>query len=209
MLYIRKKRPPGTFIQYRKTPQATYDGMDTDVKDSLRTALLVEQGYLCAYCMTPLEDAHDKVKIEHYAPRSPSNELEYKNLLAVCCGNEGTPAKEQTCDTHKGNTILRVDPQNEGHIAQITYDGSGEISCKDEQLKEDLDKTLNLNCPRLKSARQQVLKAFFAVMSKDKQGKTASKAYLEKKLEYYRERRNDRLSPYCGILIYYLQRRIR
>ena len=51
MLYIQKNPPPGTFIQYQKSNGACFDGMDTDVKNALRTALLAEQGYLCAYCM--------------------------------------------------------------------------------------------------------------------------------------------------------------
>ena len=46
-------------------------------------------------------------------------------------------------------------------------------------------------------------------MKRDKQDKTASKGYLEKKLQTYQERQHGRYSPYCGILIWYLQRRIR
>lgn len=89
MLYIQKNPPPGTFIQYQKSNGACFDGMDTDVKNALRTM------------------------------------------------------------------------------------------------------------------------AFCAVMKRDKQDKTASKGYLEKKLQTYQERQHGRYSPYCGILIWYLQRRIR
>ena len=209
MLYIQKNPPPGTLIQYQKSNGACFDGMDTDVKNALRTALLAEQGYLCAYCMTPLEDAPDTVKIEHYTPRDSDNELTYKNLLAVCYGGKGKPYKEQTCDTHKRKTVLIIDPQNKSHTDQICYGMDGAIRTRNARIQADLDNVLNLNCVRLKGVRKQVLMAFCAVMKRDKQDKTASKGYLEKKLQTYQERQHGRYSPYCGILIWYLQRRIR
>ncbi|WP_273698073.1 hypothetical protein [Selenomonas noxia] len=209
MLYIQKNPPPGTFIQYQKTNGACFDGMDTNVKNALRTALLTEQGYLCAYCMTPLENAPDKVKIEHYVSRDSENELVYKNLLAVCYGGEGKPPREQTCDTHKGNIVLSVDPQNKAHIEQIRYEMSGAVLSQNKPIMADLDNVLNLNCPRLIAARKKVLMALFAVMKRDKQDKSAVKGYLEKKLRTCQERKKGRASPYCGILLWYLQRRIR
>lgn len=208
MLYIQKNPPRGTFIQYQKSNGACFDGMDANVKDALRTELLTEQGYLCAYCMTPLEDAPDKVKIEHYMPRNTENELVYKNLLAVCYGGEGKPPREQTCDTHKGNTAFTVDPQNRAHIEQIYYEKSGVVCSQNEQIRADLDNVLNLNCARLIAARKKVLMALFAVMKRDKQDKSAVKGYLEKKLRTCQERKKGRASPYCGILIWYLQKRI-
>ena len=63
--------------------------MPKEVKEKLRTSLLEEQGYICAYCMKKLEDDFSKVKIEHYIARNEENQLDYNNLLAVCKGNEG------------------------------------------------------------------------------------------------------------------------
>jgi len=209
MIYIKKNEPPGEFIRYAKSSGACFDGMDSAVKATLRTALLQEQKYLCAYCMTSLEDLYKYVKIEHYVPRDADNELAYKNLLAVCCGNAGKPKTAQTCDTRKGNTILQIDPQNQHHMADIFYDGNGKIYIKNKEWQADLDDVLNLNCPELQAGRKAALDGLCAVLYKENKAKSASKAYLEKRLKFYQEGKDGRLRSYCGILRYYLQKRIR
>ena len=73
---------------------------DADVKKTLRESLLKEQGYLCAYCMRRINDAQD-TKIEHYKARTPENELQYHNLLAVCKGGEDGLPSARCCDTKK------------------------------------------------------------------------------------------------------------
>lgn len=209
MIYIKKNMQPGEFIRYAKSKAAHFDGMDGMAKKALRTALLEEQGYLCAYCMSRLEDSHHAVKIEHYEPRTAANELEYKNLLAVCRGNEGRPEKEQTCDTRKGNRILRIDPQNELQMTEIFYEGSGKICIRNEALQQDLDDVLNLNCLKLQAVRKAAVEGLCKVLSKDNGAKAASKTYLEKRLKFYQDGKNGRLPPYCGILLYYLQKKRR
>lgn len=83
MILIRKNRIPSSLVEYKRTDGASFDNLPKDVKDKLRTSLLKEQGYICAYCMKKLEDDSSKVKIEHYVARNEENELEYGNLLAV------------------------------------------------------------------------------------------------------------------------------
>ena len=108
MLYIKKNEPPGEFIRYAKSSGACFDGMDPAVKATLRTALLQEQKYLCAYCMTSLEDSYKCVKIEHYVPRDADNELAYGNLLAVCCGNAGKPKIKTAITKRFSGTSVRL-----------------------------------------------------------------------------------------------------
>ena len=43
------------------------------------------------------------MKIEYYIARNKENELDYKNLIAVCKGNEGESFERQICDTRKSN----------------------------------------------------------------------------------------------------------
>ncbi|MGX6592812.1 hypothetical protein [Cetobacterium ceti] len=85
MIKISKGTPPRSFITYANQPGATFDHMPTKIKDDLRKSLLKEQGYICAYCMTRLEDSPSKTKIEHFISRDEdiSKELLYDNLFIV------------------------------------------------------------------------------------------------------------------------------
>jgi len=92
-------------------------------KDELRKALLVEQGYICCYCMCTLhwDDCNpqkNNVKIEHWKPQTkyPEKVLDYDNLLAACMGGEGDTDELQTCDTKKGNKELKYNPSNRNHL---------------------------------------------------------------------------------------------
>ena len=80
MILIKKNRIPSSLVEYKRTINASFDNLPREVKDRLRTSLLKEQGYICAYCMKKLEDDSSKVKIEHYVARNEENELEYN-----CC----------------------------------------------------------------------------------------------------------------------------
>ena len=130
MILIEKKSEPACLREYRKTPGAKFDVMD---KTELRSSLLEEQGYLCAYCMKRIR-RDNKVKIEHYTARTPENELMYENLLAVCDGNETfiengrkVNPKRFTCDTMKKNKRLHINPQRLADMGTIYYDAQGRI----------------------------------------------------------------------------------
>lgn len=79
-------------------------------KNALNEQLLREQGYLCAYCMARITP--ENMNVEHWQPRHPPSSkaedklrskelqmlsLDYKNMLAVCPGNEGKPKDFQPC----------------------------------------------------------------------------------------------------------------
>ena len=100
MILIKKGREPESLTQYRKQPFAYYDGCD---KAPIRERLLIEQGYLCAYCMRRIDKQH--MKIEHWKPEamlSEAEKLDYHNMLAVCVGHlAGEDSKYDTCDSKK------------------------------------------------------------------------------------------------------------
>ena len=56
-------------------------------KRKLRKSLLIEQGYICCYCMRriDIENSH----VEHFWPKSvfTDKDMEYSNVLASCNGN--------------------------------------------------------------------------------------------------------------------------
>lgn len=210
MILIKKQYQPEKFREYVNSDKAHFDDMPTEIKSLLRKALLQEQGYLCAYCMTKISDAQN-VKIEHFVPRNTKNELDYSNLLAVCKGGEGRPYSRQTCDSHKKDILINVNPQNASDIETISYTRNGYIKSSIPAYQRDLDKTLNLNDERgyLIDNRSEALKSFQRQLY-HKLGKTnASREFLIKCLRQCSSLdKNGEYIPYVGIIIYYLQRRI-
>ena len=207
MIHIKKSTQPKKFQEFKQqNPQAHFDDMPPDIKAILRQSLLEEQGYLCAYCMSKI---CDKVKIEHYEPRNPQNELDYSNLLAVCTGNSaGNQREHQHCDTKKGNKHLHVNPQNIDHIKQISYRSDGTIYARDNaDFNADLNLTLNLNDDYgyLKANRKRALDVLKMNIRKIFANKSADRAYLEKLLNFYGNTdENGKRAGYGGIIIDYL-----
>lgn len=210
MLYIKKGAPPQYFTDFTlHNPNLHFDDMPSDLKHSLREALLHEQGHLCAYCMSRIDS--DNTKIEHYIPRHSDNELDYKNLLAVCRGNEGQPRRHQHCDTRKGNSTLHIDPQQAQHIAQLSYKSDGTIFSKgNSDFEHDLNSILNLNAPfgYLKNNRKRALDSLKLHIHNKLGSRSASSSFLQRALDFYTSNSEGHRAPYCGILIDYLQRRI-
>ena len=214
MIHIQKGKPPKKFVEFKKqNPHAHFDDIPSDIKAILRTSLLKEQGYLCAYCMCRLNDNHNEVKIEHYQPRNSDNELDYNNLLAVCTGNStnNEPCR-QHCDTKKGNTKLHIDPQQVAHIHQISYDSNGTIIAKENlDFTHDLNCTLNLNDDfgYLKENRRCALKALKDTIYRKFKDKPARIAFANQKLNFYSTMTDGKYPAYCGILIDYLMRHLK
>lgn len=130
MYQINKSKEPDSLTVYRAPPDAEYDGPNfTPVKDAIKTALLAEQGHVCAYCMQRI--GKDKMKVEHWACQAehPDEQLSYQNMLACCEGLEGQQGKFQTCDTKKGNQPLKYSPAQPQHQIndRVNYSSDGTI----------------------------------------------------------------------------------
>ena len=70
--------------------------------------------------------------MEHCKPRHPQDEiehdkkatLEFKWMLGVCYGNsieKGVKPEDTTCDAHKGNAELTINPFDELSVRKIKY----------------------------------------------------------------------------------------
>ncbi len=212
MINITKGKEPSSLIQYKQQPDAEYDGANfTPIKDDIRDQLLEEQGFLCAYCMQRLENDRLKVKIEHWhcQKNNLSEKLDYKNMLVVCLGNQGNPIEKQHCDTYKGKKDLTYNPANPKHDIQskIKYLVDGEIKSDDTVLNNELNKVLNLNYFILKQNRKKVLDSICEVLN-HKAG-TRTKIELSKILQKWQSKdQHGKLKEYCGVVIYYLKRKI-
>ena len=112
MKYIQKGSVPKELTAYLKTPGASYDGCP--YKEEWSKVLLKEQGYLCAYTLRRIKLG--ELKKEHLNPQNGTikNDLSYKNIVAVCKGNEGYKPEYTYADTRKGNQELdkRLYPTN-------------------------------------------------------------------------------------------------
>lgn len=228
MLPIHKS-PENPLEDFVRIPGATYNDAGIP-KDKLKESLLKEQGYLCAYCMSRISES--TMKVEHWYPQRSDTEgkelsaeekekerlssIDYKNMLAVCMGNEGHPQKEQHCDTRKGNKHLLYnpsDPQDHNRL-KIYYLRSGEIASEDtafcEQLgskEENKEGVLNLNCPKLMNNRAAIINSVL----KDLQNlpQKASKGKISSILKKWKEPNSSgRLKEYAGVAIYFLTKRL-
>ena len=129
---------------------------------------------MCAYCMRRIDENH--MKIEHWYPEdrlTESQKMDYKNMFGVCEGHiDGQKGKWDTCDTHKGNQILTINPQNIQQIREIKYrTKSGEIYSDNPAINKDLNETLNLNSEGhlLKQNRKAVLDSVIVALGHEKQ----------------------------------------
>lgn len=222
LLKINKRTPPPEFVgaavrakytYYRALPgkKTPYDLLESKAKEALGKALATEQGHLCVYCMSRIGD-HD-MKIEHLYPRHDEMgkgaelSVEYTNLFASCRGGEGEPKRLQTCDTHKGNAIISVNPLNSDSIAKISYGYDGKVKSDDSDIEQDLNDTLNLNVEKLKRNRLEAwnhMRARIARKNLNEQIKMYT-AFIEGEGQV----NSDMKMEYAGFLLFMAGRELR
>lgn len=212
MIYIQKGNEPVSLTEYKKQQYAYFDGCN---KDDIRERLLQEQGCLCAYCMRRIDKDH--MKIEHWYPEDKLSELaklDFKNMLGACPGHvEGQKGNEDTCDTHKGNKIITVDPRDIRTLDEIKYRSkSGEIYSDNVAIQEDLDQTLNLNSSGhyLPQNRKEKLNSVINELERKMPNGIWSKEKLEAFIaEYSKPDADGRKKEYLGIVIWYLNKKLK
>jgi uncharacterized protein (TIGR02646 family) len=220
MREIRKGHEPRELQEYRCKPDAVYDGPlftsrstpnKKSVKDIIRSQLLSEQGWLCAYCMKRIGDTEMKVEHWHCQDNYPLEQLDYRNLLAVCQGNEGQPEKKQTCDTCKLNRDLKYHPANPDHHieGQIRFLSNGDIQSDDGEFDKQLDEILNLKKegnPQLAKNRKAIWDAVHEQVSKQPGSRTLEE--IDRLLSKWNmPTEKGLLQPYCAVAVYYLRKR--
>ncbi len=173
MRWIRKNAPPHEFQVYVKVENATFEDMDTAVKDVLRQALFDEQSGICAYCQRKLKVT--KTKIEHHCEQSICNgengaedkRLDYANLLLVCLG-KGGENDDLHCDTYKATLNqakglpMQINPIIRNHMLTITYSTNGRIRSTNELYNKELNDILKLNIDYLKDMRKKKWRSIYS-----------------------------------------------
>ena len=200
-----------------------YNLLNHEEKQIVLQSLMKEQGHLCAYCLRRIPDEReipeeiDPVTIEHWLPRSTSNHkevgqgLDYNNMFAVCSGNRGKrhtrKTRDFTCDAKRKGSYkqLKLNPCDPTTLELIKYQEDGIMYSLDEDVQDDIEVKLNLNCisaaVQLPESRRKVLEALQAEIP-DKYDEAVS--FCKQALDMY-EGEIDPKTEYSGILISWLK----
>ncbi len=221
MILITKGPEPPELTDAKRRGLKDYDELENkpEVRKAIKKQLLKEQGHLCAYCMQRI--TIDAMGIEHYIPQHPEDQdydpaltIDYRNMLAVCKGNEQNAGCYQNlaCDKHRKNQPLRVNPCSVASISHIKYRTNAIIYSDDPSIDYDVNVVLNLNNipSKLPQNRKSALNALQKKIHDDLKGKSMTKVNCQKYLDYYKAKNeSDELKPYVGILIAYLEKKLR
>jgi len=202
---------------YKEYKQKTQEGCSQNENLNLRKFLLEEQGYICCYCMNTISCNYSK--IEHYKPQSKFRSLQitHNNLFVACCGKTIDRKKYKTCktydkeinqdynetfcDTYKDDTPLKYIDLLSNIENQIKYDKYGVISSNNNNINDELNNVLNLNCKTLIRQRQETLDRLKVNLRR----KGYKKSVLEYYLKQYQNRdSNNRFAPYCQMIVYFI-----
>lgn len=212
MIWIQKGDEPTFLTQYKRQPHVYYDGYSH--KEDLREALLRDQGYICAYCMRRIKNDRNTMKIEHWKPQSKLNteieKLDFQIMLGVCDGCRGAKDQYTTCDEHRHESELYVNPLHQDTIDAIYYNWQGEIKSENKRINDDLDKILNLNCEQAPSRIVQNRKAVYEECMKQlttlkRNGKLNANT-LRKILQRYEQPEDGKKQEFVGVPIYLLKK---
>lgn len=193
MIHIQKSIEPQVLTQEKRNGVNLYSELTTGTLEAIRKQMLEEQGYLCAYCMQRI--VLETVTIEHFLAQNPADaggevglSIDYNNMLGVCQGNKaGGNYKALTCDKHRGNIPLFMNPLQKHLVQQIKYKGDGTIYSDDPQINKDLEETLNLNYAGVsfKKNRKAVLDALKRYMDKEFASRKVPVQKLTQFFEYF------------------------
>lgn len=205
MIWINKGKEPIEWTKRRLTPNVTYGAIS-----ELREALLKEQGYICAYCMRriPVKDnkSDSTSKIEHILSRTKHSDLQmqYSNMVICCPGC--IDGENLHCDASKGEKDIKCSPLKIDVIHTIRYMvSSAEIKSTNEEYNIELNNILCLNNSLLKQNRKEAWDSVCCQLSKVGWNSTN----VRRTLKHFQERDSEgKLSPYCGIIIYFLKKKL-
>lgn len=220
MKQITKLQEPNSLLKHRAQQFANFDNIPIATKEELKQSLLLEQGYICCYCMRRIpEKSSPYMKVEHYKCQDhfQNLQLDYRNLLGACTGNEGHPKKLQTCDTQKANETLTINPltTNPSCETLFKFNSEGEMSSisDNEAVDKQINAILNLNMQSLKDARKEVYhvvqERVRTESKRTKKDKTAFVKFLNQELQVWHNKTDSKFRPYCLVAIYYLTKKIR
>jgi uncharacterized protein (TIGR02646 family) len=219
MKQIIKTAEPQSLVRHRAKQHSNFDNIPFDTKLELKESLLSEQGYICCYCMRRIpENIYPYMKVEHYKCQDFHEDLQlnYKNLLGACIGNEGQPNRIQTCDSKKGNKELTINLLTNTPRCEtlFKYNAEGEIMSIDDnsEVNRQLTEVLNLNMQSLKDGRREV----YLEVQKNVEAQSRQLGTKQLRVNYFEHEKQNWLTPkdkklkqFCMVAVYYLNKKIK
>ena len=205
MIKIDKSSEPIEWKKFRLTPGVCYEA-----KPELKKALLEEQGYICAYCMRriPVRDSNsdETSRIEHIKCQTNYSHLAlHYNNMVICC--PGAINSDFHCDKKKEKSDITFSLFRHNIFDTISYETkSGKIKSSDSKWDNEINTILNLNNVLLQLHRKEVIDATRKVLA-DKRWKNAK---LNEQLSKWQSLdKNGKRKAYCGVVIWYLSKKIK
>lgn len=214
MIKIVKNNQPNSLVTHKKSG-GNYDNIPKETKKELRESLINEQGYVCCYCLKRIPENKAELhhtKIEHFKCQVNYThlDLEYSNLHLACKGNAGQSEKLQTCDTAKANkdifSFSLIDNSLNGNIH---YAKDGTVFSENENIEKELNEILQLNNEQnIKKERESILKGLSESMRLLQQKGKLTKNILEKELQNWKDRIDNKHRPFFPVAVQYLENKI-
>ena len=201
---VKSRRQPRKWTEYCCTP-----GVDYQASPELREILLKEQGFICAYCMKGLDAEGKNTKIEHMKCRRlhPDLKFKYRNMV-VCCSGDTFGFRH--CDTSKGDEDISFDLLSDPFFTTLTYGlGTGTIKSSVASWDNEINNLLNLNNEYLKRERLAVLQAAIDTLDKNKNWNETQSELTRLRDEWDQMDKGGRYKQFCGIVVYFLNKRLR
>ena len=169
MRFIEKGPEPLLLRQWkwensRQRQNLAYSNIPAQALIELREALLMEQGYLCAYTMMRIASA-DKGHIEHVLPKSryPNKEVEYRNMIYCVPGSKAEPCEfgAKRKDAFDATSRNFISPLHRTCETRLSYDSSGTVSAKSatDTVAQKTVNVLNLNHADLVALRKAAIRS--------------------------------------------------
>lgn len=206
MIQINKGTEPVEWTAMKATPGFT----EYEPIPELRDALLIEQGYICAYCMRRIPAKDVKVdatsKIEHIKSQDdrPDLQLNYANM-AICC--PGNLNDEAHCDKLKGGNSVSFNLHTQALQQSIEYTSKdGFISSTNTTWDKEMNDLLNLNHTMLRANRKEALWGVIEYLN----AVNWTTQTINNKLNQWRQlNAQGKYFEFCGIIIWYLEKKLR
>lgn len=162
MRHIEKTAEPADFTEWKQQGDENWNpgwaDFDTrPIKQTVKRALLDEQGFLCCYCEVRVDEDHGHIEHIETRHKRPDLALLYTNML-YCCPD--TPRGQPTTCGHarKPDDPVPVSPLDADCESRFVYTGTGDMLPRDESDADagETVRILNLNEPTLRRLRAGV-----------------------------------------------------
>ncbi len=203
MINIQKNPNEPSLLRRHRTsnPRATYDNGPADMKSEIQQAVVKEQFGLCCYCMQRISPG--TVRVEHKLSQHnhPDLSLCYDNMAGACSCSKGLRKEDQYCDIYKEDKDFSFELSCIQD--KIRYEPKGKIKSPDPQLDDQLNNVLNLNVKYLIEQRRAVYDGFAKFLSHRK-----TRGEIQSKINQLSSPRKGLKATFCGVTIFFLQKRL-